>query len=289
MFTSSTAPENDYPEWVSTTTYVTGDSVQVTSSGYHKIYESLVDANTDFNPTYEANVLKWAEVSATNNWKMFDQTVSTQTMNNGPIVVELWPQESFDTIVFLNVEATNISVVMNDPAQGEVYNETKGMISSSGINDWFEYFFEGVSNRTDYAFYGLPSFLNATVTITIENGGNNALCGACLLGRSLNLGTTQYGASMGITDYSQIRADDWGNYNIVERAFSKKAQFEVLVENRMVDYIHTTLARYRATPCVYLGSDDYTATIVYGIFKDFSLSLADPGFSTLNLTVEGLT
>ena len=44
-FVSSNVPENDFPEFASGTTYALGARVIVTT-GYHRIYESLVASNT---------------------------------------------------------------------------------------------------------------------------------------------------------------------------------------------------------------------------------------------------
>lgn len=288
MLVSTNVLENDYRSWDSTLTYNTGDRAQVTG-GTHMIYESLIDSNINNDPTYEINALKWTPVFATNKWRMFDQTVSTQSSASGSIDITLLPQVSIDAIAFLNVEAQSINVVVTDPALGEVYNETKTMVTSGGIANWHSYFYDAFTQRTDTVFSGISMTKDAQINISIINGGTNAKCGTCVIGKSVTLGSTQYGAGVGISDYSVINADEWGNYNIVERAFSKKAEYEVIIENSMVDYIHLMLSQNRATPCVYLGADDYSATIIYGIFKDFGIVLAEPGYSKLQLTVEGLT
>ena len=56
-----------------------------------------------------------------------------------------------------------------------------------------------------------------------------------------------------------------------------------------VDEIVNLLAEYRATPIVYIGSDAYASTIVYGFYKDFTVVIAYYLKSICNLEIEGLT
>ena len=84
MLTSSTIPETDGTagEWAVGTPYTDGQTVRVTTTGVHKIYECLTNVTGGSSPEVDvlAAVPKWLEVSATNRWKMFDAVIGTQSI-----------------------------------------------------------------------------------------------------------------------------------------------------------------------------------------------------------------
>jgi hypothetical protein len=62
------------------------------------------------------------------------------------------------------------------------------------------------------------------------------------------------------------------------------------VENEMVSSIYSKLAEIRATPVIWIGSDEqvFDSTIVYGFYKSFNIVLESAGGSMCNLEIEGL-
>ena len=125
--------------------------------------------------------------------------------------------------------------------------------------------------------------------ITLTDSGETVLCGVCVLGLSKEIGGTQYGATVGIQDYSVKTQDDFGNYTILERAYADRGTFSVEVETSYVDALKKLLTAYRATPAVYIGSDDFGSTVMYGFFKDFNIDIAGPAVSIATIEIEGLT
>jgi hypothetical protein len=128
--------------------------------------------------------------------------------------------------------------------------------------------------------------MSISVTITAISG--SAKLGACIIGLTKTLGDTQYGASVGIQDYSVKTRDSWGNYTILERAYNKRANFTVNVDNNGVDRLENILSGYRATPILYIGADDYGSTAVLGFYKDFSIAIGYFSYSVCTIEVEGL-
>jgi hypothetical protein len=94
---------------------------------------------------------------------------------------------------------------------------------------------------------------------------------------------------VGIIDYSIKEADTFGYYLVTERAYSSRASSTVFLQNKDVDGIYNVLAVYRATPLVWVGHSSYSSMILYGYYKDFTFILHSPGWSDLNLSIEGLT
>ena len=289
--TSSNVAETDYSAWDSGTTYNLADRVIVVAADVHNVYESLQGSNTGNDPQADdqSAPVWWLLVGRTNRWKMFDQAVQSQTENADSIAVEIVADGIADGIAFLNVSAASINITVTDVTDGEVYNQDFEMQSDSGITDWYAYFFEPIVRLSELVVFGLPNYAGATVAATLTDTGNTAKCGALVLGQSKELGATQYGLSFGIDDYSVKQQDDFGNYTILERAYRRKQEVQVFVDNSFIDELLTTLVNRRATPTVYVGAEEYGSTIIYGFYKDFSTVISYPTSSILNLTLEGLT
>lgn len=284
---SSNVAETDYAAWSAVTTYALAARVIVVSTDFHKVYESLQGSNTNHDPA--TSPTWWLEVSSTNRWKMFDGSVGSQTTNSTSVAVSITADGRIDSVVLLNVSAASVQVTMTDTVDGLVYDQTESMVDDSGITDWYAYFFEPIQRKSDIVFGDLPPYSGARIAITITDTGATAACGECILGLSKEIGSTDYGAQVGIQDYSIKTADEFGTYTITERSFSNRGNFTVWVESGYVDALKKLLADYRATPVVYIGSDDYTATIVYGFFKDFSIDIAYPTKSICSIELEGLS
>lgn len=169
-----------------------------------------------------------------------------------------------------------------------VYDDNYNMTSDSGINDWWMYYFEPIVRKTEITEIEMPPYVGAAVTVTMTGTGETVGCGACVVGQKIDVGFTQHGASIGIKDYSVKTQDDFGNYSITERSYSKRATFTIYIEGGATDNLQNTLAQYRSTPIVYIGSTDYASTQIYGFYRDFSINIAYPTMSICDLEVESL-
>lgn len=283
--TSSSVPETDYAAWSAATTYALGARVIVVAD--HMIYESLQATNLNHTPS--TSPTWWLAVGATNRWKMFDNMLTSQTSNTNSIVVTIATTGRNDSVALLNVSAATARFVMTDAVEGVVYDKTYSLISTDGVGDWYSYFFEPIVRKTDIVELEMPPYANAALTITLTDTGSTVLCGACVVGQKRDIGGTQYGAKVGIQDYSIKTKDAYGNYSILERAFNKRATFTVQISGSMVDQLQTMLASYRAIPIVYVGSELYGSSIVYGFYKDFTVDIAYATTSICSIDLEGLT
>ncbi len=284
---SSTVVEDDYSEWSSGTPYTTGDRVIVTASGIHRRYEAMTDTTGDYPPD---NISIWLDLGPTNRWAMFDAKVGTQTSDIETITVEL-DAGLVTGLALLNLSAVDtVEVVLTDPGEGEVYNETISMWAAISAANWYAYFFDDVGLRTSVVLTDLPSYYNATVEVTITGAtGSTVAIGAMIVGKlnSFAVAANQ-GSSFGIMDYSRKDTDDFGNYIIVERAFSKRADLSVLIENSDLDKLFRLLSALRATPAVYVASSAYDSTVIFGFSRDWSTVISYPENSELSIQIEGL-
>jgi len=276
-----------YKLWASGTAYSTGDTV--TDLRTHHNYEAL-QSTTGNDPTDAANIDYWLDLGPNNRWAMFDTVNSSQSSYGEEIDVTFAPGEACDSLALMNmVAATARIIVTSVTGGGTVYDQTFDLADTGFITDWRHYFFDPVTYQADLIVNDLPQYVDAVVRVIISHPGDVAQCGACVVGLSNELGGTVYGASTGIIDFSRKVADDFGNYTLVERAYAKRARFKVFCLNTQIDSIQAQLARLRATPVIYQGTDDYAMTWIYGFFRDFSVDIEYPRHSYLNIEAEGLS
>lgn len=252
----------------------------------HQKYESLIASNTG-NPLTDA--AKWLALGATNRWRMFDQSIGTLTTKSTAIDVTIAASGRVDGLALFALDAETVQVVMTSATLGVQYDQTHSLRSESGVDSWYEYFSEEVIYLTELVLADLPLASNVTVQAIISTAAGPVEVGTMVVGQTRDLGASVYGARGGIVDYSRKTTDAFGSTTLVERAYAKRVSFRVSVEAGAVDAVHNLLAEYRATPVVWVGTDDYTMTWIYGWARDWSVELSLPSHSYLTIEIEGLT
>ena len=274
------------PVYSAATSYSIGDRVRGdTTPTAHTLFEKAGSSGAGHalsDPT------KWIVVGATNRWSCFDTKVQSQTTRADSIVYTLTVPGLVDTVALLNVAGVSARVKQTDTLEGIVFDQTESLVSDSGITDPYRYAFEPIVRLTDMVVTGLKPYASSTVELTITGPAETCALGVLLLGLSLDVGGTQFGAGIGVVDYSVKGFDDFGNAEVVERAFAREANFAVWVENARVDHVVNVLAGFRATPVLYVGDTDFGSTAVFGFFRDFNVEIRGPDVSQCSLEVEGL-
>lgn len=283
---SSTVPESE-PVWLVGTTYALNDVARGnTTETAHKLFLSVQASNVGHPVT---DPLWWVEMGPSNRWAMFDGSNSTQTVQAEEIEVVLNTITRVDSVALLNIEAATARVQMSAAGDGVVFDRTFNLVSDSGIIDWYSYFFEPISRKTDLIVTGLPPYAEAEITVTLSGEDSAVRVGTLVIGLGKELGDTAMGASIGIQDYSRKEQNPFGDFVLVERAYSKRATFTVWVPRGFTDELQRLLASYRAVPIVYVGSQEFGSTAIFGFYRDFSVSIDYPTHSICSLEIVGLT
>lgn len=285
---ATNVPENDYAAWSSMTTYAEGDRVILTST--HRIYESLQGANLNKNPVTETTF--WVEVGPTNRWAVFDTSVSTQTAQSTNITYTLEPGIAINSLAILNLtDADEINIQITSPSSGSpgiVYTETVDLGLTSPFSDWYNWFFGIRSRPSQYIVTNLPIYTDGIFEIEIL-GGTDLAVGVILIGQQQRFGRgIRLGARVGIQDYSRKETSEFGETILVQRAFAKKANFDLFIDKAEVDTLQIYLSALRATPALWIGSTEYESTTVFGFYKNFDVLLNYPEHADCELEIEGL-
>lgn len=289
----ATGDTPDPAAWSSVTTYTVGQ--RVFSAATHTIYEATTAAsNTNKDPDQAVNAAFWTTVGATNRWRMFDQKSTSQTSRVGTLTFTVNPGSVFNGFGLVNVTgADTVRLLQTDPVSGTVYDQTTSLRAPPSSADYYDYCFDAVEVKDYFVATDLPTFSSSSVavTLTASNGTSVVGCGAALIGKVYSIGNgVQYGARIGITDYSKKKVNSFGDMEFVEGAFSSKASFQMWVDKNDVESVKKLLSSVRAIPCLYQGTEFYgRATLVYGAYKDWEITISYFDVSMLNIELEGLT
>ena len=275
----------EYSNWSSNTTYNIGDIV---IDGYEGIYEALT-SSIDKKPS--DNPINWVFTKSSNKWSLFDSQVSTSSLGDNYIEITL-ATGTIQAIALLNIIANLATVTVRDSFEGEiVYQSTQSLIGD--VYDWYQYFFFDVDTRRNQAiFVDIPplGYTDTYTTIRAEAVGPVSI-GTCTFGSISNIGSSEYGVSTGITDYSVKQTSEFGDTTFVKRAFSKRMSARVLIDNINLNKTQRVLYDLRAVPALWFASDDpkfEEALVVFGYYKDFSTDISYPTYSYCSLEIEGL-
>lgn len=286
MLTATDVTENDYPAIANSHVYALGDRVISTTT--HKIYECILaytSAGSAVTP--DADPTHWTEVSATNRWKPFDTSNSTQVQKATSFYYELTPAIPCTAVAVLNAGASTVRWRVTDATAGVVYDKTWNLFGSITEPSWWNVFFERRQYKTQQVAFDLPSYKDAVYRVDVA--GALASAGAILIGQGLSfgMGITQ-GVKLGIQSYSRIATDDFGETVFVKRLSARKFDIVVPIENKNLDAVYTLLSQLDAVPCVWSGPR-YDAMTIFGFYKDFQVLIAYTNYSEVSLSVQGLT
>jgi len=280
---SSTADTSAYSAWNSGTTYTADNMV------YYAFHDwKAVATSTGVTPG--TDITKWIDQGASNKYAMFDGVVgNATTAASTTLDVEIATGELINAVVFFGIVGNSLQLQVDDPTDGIVYDETFLLNDYSGILSGYAYYFSDVAERTtDLAIMDLPNYTTASIIVSIDNGVSPAAVAEMVVGTKKELGTTNFGTSVSIKDYSVKDVDDFGNYTIVQRKFAKLVDYDINVDTSRIAAVQKQLASVRATPTVFIGNEEYPETIVYGFYKDFSIVISGPSKSSGSIQVEGL-
>ena len=193
------------------------------------------------------------------------------------------------SLAILNVNASSVKVVITDPALGVIYDNTIDLASVSDVTDYYTYFYSPLVAKSNTAvFTDLPIAPTATIDVYISAGSALVSVGEVVYGFKKVVGRTNYGTSIGIKSYSRKEFDEFGNVTVVKRKNSKYCEYDIDIDNYMLNDVQKFFSEIDSVPCVFIGNDALEELVVYGFYSDFKATISFPSVSKCTLRVEGL-
>lgn len=271
--------------WNAATAYTVGqEAIRLTT---HKKYKRLVAGTTATLP--ENDTVNWLDIGSTNRWAMFDDVVGTRSTTTTALTTVINTAGVGGLYLAELIGRTVLIELKDSPGGSVVYTKTVDL-DGTIITSFYDWFYLPYEQLTEFTVLDMPyHYTDAQITTSITGTGT-VQCGVMKYGPNYIIGKTQYGATSSIIDYSRKEQDAFGRYNIVERAFSKRASFDIFTEKGDYNKISKILQQIRATPAVYVGTSysGYEPLTVYGFYRDFSINVQYPTVHFCSLEVEGL-
>jgi hypothetical protein len=284
MISDYTLSYTEPSAWSASTSYTAGMRASVGKD----VYECIT-ANTNAYPPNNTTNYNWIYVGVSNKNKAFDDKINTKTESTGSISFTITPNAIVNGIALFNVLCASVKIVMTDKVDGEVYNREISTVSDKNVEDMFDWLFNDFEQKSDVTIFDLPPYRTASISVTISGAEDETVSvGMVLVGQVKEVGLLNWGASVGIIDFSTKETDPFGNVTVVPRESSKRANYDIDVETRRVDFIQKELQTYKTTPIVWVGSENMESTIVYGYYRDFSQVISNLIKSKCTVEVEGL-
>jgi hypothetical protein len=287
MLTSTDLPEPGPGEvpWDANATYKVGDKVIRVST--HTTYMRKVDGKTAGAP--ETDATNWKAIGPTNRWAAFDRKVGTAAEAASSVTFVMRPG-GVSGMGMLELTGREALVQMKDtPGGAVVYSKTIDL-DGRVVTSVYEWFYADFEQLTDFVLTDLPQHYAACEMTVRLTGTAGVSVGVLQVGQVIEVGHAQYGASVGIIDYSRKEKDEFGNWDVVERNYSKHCTLQVVTAKGDFNKLYRRLAALRATPLIYIGTDTagFEPMIGYGFYKDFGISVTYPQHHLLNIEFEGL-
>lgn len=277
---SSSLPTNDYPQWVSGTTYAKYDRRMWNGD----VFERLTDGAGTDSPN--SDTTNWAWVGPGKRYAPFDVASSTIASATGSMTWTVRlnaPNTTFITAIFLEnvfADSVTISVVsgvttvysrtvqLSKPVSGSVFGSTRRMRS--------------------VVLTDLPAVYDPDINVTVTGASSAQVSlGRCVMGPWWPVGDTKFGVSIGITSYSVKEVDAYGNPTLVKRPAADEISFPVRIATVDIGEIKYRLKQLDGKFAVFVGDLDMEFISAYGWFDEFRTDIQYPKVSQCTLKVQG--
>lgn len=257
---------DEFSQWQPSLQYAAGDRVILNDY----VYEAAVQ-NTSIEPG-SLDQSAWVPVYLSAPLRAFDGRLTTKVESkNGELAFDIKMLESCDSMVFFGLKAESLSIdILPQIFTKTVKLDTEGM-------------FEPIR---DLLLDSLPLFEGSTLQIRIQGASVSEIA----IGKTVVLGQALAGTNVGFQDFSAKDQNEFGDFEIIERAYSDSVDYNFFVEAHQLRDVKRHIASRRAQPTVfYVESDvDNFGTTIFGIPDDFQAPLETSGGSICSLRVEGL-
>ena len=252
------------------------------------VYESASAGNLGNDP---ASSQEWFRVRTSNEFAFLDleRGGRSSVVGTGRVAVRL--PNHCDSVTLVDFSATLVAVATSRTVT-DSYSNAVAVYRSSfqdfGAELPTSLFLGELADNAITASH--VQFSVDIVSLELRSP-ESAELGELVVGNAFEPGHAQYGLSTGIIDFSRKETDEYGNWQVVRRGFSKRLEMNVWVDKENYNPTLRRLFALRATPTVFVGTDliDFAeGGIAFGYYRDFSVVISYPTFTVLSIEVESL-
>jgi len=255
------------------------------------VYEVVESPTTTDQPSVGAAkaVPTWIVIGYANIWRMWREGTDSTSEKVDDIEVSVEIPTVVTTVGVLGVDAVSVTVQLNDPVEGIVYDETLD-VADIGVPDWWEYFFTSYERQNALIFENLPAYFGTGVTVdimvTAASPSDTVSVGRVVIGRSVDAGRSLAGINSRNVTFSQKVRDEFGGLTLVNRRTIRVVDFPVMIPQANTDPIQRIAAELAVTPTLFIGDSSKPETIVFGVFESFDIIINGLSVVECNISVE---
>lgn len=279
----SNVPEDDAPEWAAGTYALDARVIKD-----HHLYRSLASNNTAV-PSEDATA--WFDAGAVNRWRMFDKRaapgrwlIGRETTHPEQIDVTVTPGRVVNALGLMGLRGTQVRVVMTDPVEGVVFDQTYGLVDYA-VGNWYDYWFGAFERRSSLVVFNLPPYGSASVRVIVSAPGGAAAVGMFVLGTRFDLGIAEWGVEVESVGFSILREDAWGDVDLTSRGYKRVVSFPVRIDTPRIGSALRVLEELRDTPSLYVGAQGMEVSHIFGRYDRLATVIADPALCDMRLDI----
>jgi hypothetical protein len=284
--TSSNVAEDDAPEWDAATTYASGDQVIVIAT--HTLYTSAQGANTGNDPATDDGTW-WVATDATDYWKPFDDYLAAPLVRAAPITYTFTPERRISGIFLAGLDAETVSIGV---ARGGLSaSRSLTLRNLDHLRGPYTWLFGGRPRESEALFADLPWMGAGTnYTVTVSAPAGNVAVSEIIMGEVVEIGTTKWGAQIGIWSASVKQTDAYGRLVNVPRVNAQIARIPFQDLTGVPRRVQRIIQKHEAEPTVWIG-DERTrfALILFGTLRDYRQTIQLENYAPGYIEIEGRT
>lgn len=271
----------DEPEWLVGNLYNVGDEAR--DDHYIYKYAGVDNTNTATKPSL--NPIQWKQNRTSNYYAMFGDKTNEQTENPDEIIIEI-ESSTADVLALLNVDADTIRVEI----LGTDYDETIDM-TQRAVSDWSSFWFAPFLLRKN-VYLEIGYRLNVTIKITATKTGGIAKIGRLVNGTGIYLGDSLFGTSFDLQTYTGETTDQFGakTDNVTGSVFN--GAYPISLPSQNVEIVKQYRKDFDNIPILFIGDEQeesvFRNLLSYGKWQKAGITLQDPSYSSMELTIKEL-
>lgn len=264
----------------------------VTRASIGRVYKAAYEVPSGGVPPEEnianARLPYWVDMGLMNQRAMFDNQMRTQTVGPDGENLEMVVRPGAITDIWLAGldNATAVDVVIKDKTDGEVIYQERRELAAKVASHW-DWWFAPFAIDRDASFTGIPAYRDCEVTITFETGQSGVAVGMLSLGKTENLGCTEWGVDATFQRYvPQAARNAWGPEQM-GGVIAKDITYTVFVdpdEAPRVD-LFTKKAMNQLAVYVPSGSPRLAGIRVFGEMISARMGYPVPNYVPLEITI----
>lgn len=265
-----------------------GGSAIATTGSQSGVHTATATPNINHPPALDGGTY-WKDVGPTNKWGMFDQLRNTRTWCASPLTVVIQPGQRVNSVFLGGLVASSVTIEVASGG-GTIYSRTLDL-NARVVTGWYDFYFAPFTTKPSVLLFDLPPTSDAVITVTITRVAGDVGCGSLVIGTSVYLGQTQYGAEARVRNFSRINRLFDGTLEITPRRNVPTSNQTIWFEKARTKILKDLLDELNARPAVWSGLDEddsgyFEAVLIFGLVIDASLNLAHPSHGILTATFE---